>query len=1207
MTSGRQGRSGRGHRGAALLGALTMLLATALTGPAGLGLTEDAAAASPKAAPAAPAAPTASAVTRAIASGTAATEAVARAAAETGGEPVEVTGLRQERRDVFANPDGSFTAHEYTQPVRAWKDGAWAGIDTSLTDAADGTLAPRATTVGLAFSAGGDGPFATLRTAGREYALSWPEPLPAPQVDGDTATYPDVLDGVDLVVRAETEGFSYFFVVKTAEAAQNPALDGLTVEVATTGIEVAVTDGGGLRGTDAETGGTVFESAPAMMWDSSGGPAPAAGPGTAGTAARDLAAAPGAASGPALDLADAGAGAPVALTAGDTTLTVAPDRALLRGADTVYPVVIDPSPRTTSRNAWTSVLSGRPSYAEWKYSGSAGVGKCPSNYNPTSCANVGVRRLLYTFPMSFYQGKQILSAQFSARVAHVYWADASAEPIDLYRIGGQNYRVTSGSNWGNTSDDWDDYLATVDRNISPTSCSSSANLHFTDGELLTEVKTVASGGWSYLSLGLKAKDESTYPGWKRVCGNTYLKITYNTPPAQVDYRLMSTNPGGRCTWGTDRPYTDRLPQLRAEARDPDHNSSGTDQVKMRFRVAWTKADGTEGSYNYDTGYKSPNKGTVFTHTVRSVVPENTVIRWAARAYDGDSWGPWSYEGQPAGCQFIWDSTRPQAPEVRSDEYPADDNWRAGVGIQGTFTFQAADSDVTEYGYGFDGAPLTRIPAGAGGGPATRTWTPQEPGRHWVTVVAYDAAGHASVPAQYEFLVTNGVEPIAQWHLADPAGAEAAHDTTGRYPLTPGPGAVFGVPGPGDADSAVRLDGTDAAYLDAGDTVINTDAGFTVSAWARPGTLDRDMTVLSQDSTGEPGLVLGFDAGAQAWFLSTPDQDVQAMTDWTATADGVPVTAGTWALLTAVYDPDAPGGPELRLYVDGTLAATADRPTAFPSRQGFQLGRTLAKSGYRDHFAGDLADVRVFDRALPAARIGEIEDNVPQRLAYWPLDEAPDGQAANVHSGGQPLTLHGAAGIYRPADPLFDESALVGDGHLVLDGTAAWADTASPVVTGAGSYTVAARVQLATLDSPESQTVLSLPGAHADRLVVRYQAATGQWEMAVADSDSASATVRTLTDDQALPSNDGSGQHLAVVFDALTQQVRLYIDGQLSLSADGYDYATWPSVGGLQVGRSAQGGGGEYLAGVLDEVRVYAGAVDATGIARMNQLVGDPEL
>ncbi|WP_399884849.1 hypothetical protein ACGH7X_12990 [Streptomyces sp. BBFR51] len=472
------------------------------------------------------------AVAQARDSGEAPTEALARAAAADGGTRVEVASLREERRDVFANPDGSFTAQEYAQPVRARRDGHWVPVDDTLVKRADGTYSPKAATIELSFSGGGAGPFARMRRAGRGYALTWPNGnLPAPQVDGETARYAEVLPGVDLAVRAEPEGFSHYLIVKSAEAAANQALDSIELGIDTYGLTVTEADDGILRATDSAVGGTVFESSGPLMWDSAGA-APDNGDGTTADPATDTARTPGPAhaltapfrtgvatspvagepaqaGGPALDPARGGRKAPVVLDVSGDRLTLTPDRGLLRGDDTVYPVVIDPAPKTTSRTAWTSVMSGMPSEQDWKYSDSAGMGKCPLNYSPKSCEGIGVRRLLFTFPMSYYRGKQIISTELSARIAHVYWADASAEPVDLYRIGGKNYRVTSSSDWGNTKDDWDDYLATVDKKISPTSCSSQANLHFSNGELLSEAKAAASGGWTYLSLGLKAKDEGS--------------------------------------------------------------------------------------------------------------------------------------------------------------------------------------------------------------------------------------------------------------------------------------------------------------------------------------------------------------------------------------------------------------------------------------------------------------------------------------------------------------------------------------------------------------------------------------------------------------------------------------------------------------------------------------------------------------------------
>jgi hypothetical protein len=229
-----------------------------------------------------------------------------------------------------------------------------------------------------------------------------------------------------------------------------------------------------------------------------------------------------------------------------------------------------------------------------------------------------------------------------------------------------------------------------------------------------------------------------------------------------------------------------------------------------------------------------------------------------------------------------------------------------------------------------------------------------------------------------------------------------------------------------------------------------------------------------------------------------------------------------------------------------------------------------------------------------------------RAGYWPLDAAPDGTAANVEPGGQPLTLHGNASVHRPADPLFGDPALVGEGDLRLDGDGDWAETAAPPITGDGSFTVAVRARPAVAGDT-TQTVLSLPGTEADRLAIRYQAATGRWEAVVATEDKATAQRVVITDDQDLPSTDpnGVGDHLALVYDAAAHELRFYVNAQLTLDSTVPDHATWPAASGLQVGRSLIDG--QYFQGTVDEVRAYTGAANATKIAQMAGLVGLPDL
>ncbi|GAA0908318.1 hypothetical protein GCM10009549_15280 [Streptomyces thermoalcalitolerans] len=1177
------------------------------------------------------------------------TEQQALAMARKSGKRAEVVGLRTERREIFAEPDGTFTAREYTEPVRTVRDGTWTDIDATLVKRADGSWGPRATTVDLTISAGQAGkPFVTMRRAGREFALTWPYgKLPAPRVEGNTATYTDALPGVDLTVRAEPDGFGHLLVVKTPEAAANPKLARLDLGMTTDGLKVTEDPSGAITAEDSAVGGTVFQAGRPAMWDSAAvleaaartqgpkavtkalksaaaGADRAAAAGTAdGAAAATPTAGPRARQAPEAALEGPGGGgrvAPLDVEVGKGRLSLIPDQKFLKDADTVFPVVIDPIQRTTSRTAWTGVMSGKPSAQDWKYSGSAGVGRCPTDYSPVSCNGVGVRRVLFTMPLSFYKGKQILGATFSARVEHIYSATPTAEPIRLYRIGGKNYTITSSSNWSNTKDDWSDHLQTVDKAISPTSCSSQANLHFesgASGELTSEIKTAAANGWNSMTLGLRAADETRFAEWKRICGNAYLSIKYNSLPRQIKTSEMFTDPGGLCTWGSSRPYTDVPPKLQAIASDPDHGNGQTDKVKVEFKVEWTDPVTQEAkSYSYTTpDWLSPTSSTRFTHTVKSTIPQNTVIYWSARAYDGDGYGPWSWEGDPAQrCEFVYDKTWPGKPVVMSKEYPSDTVYHDGVGTYGTFTFapnpndSAPDTDVVKYLYAFDSTadPTTALTPSEAGGPVTVSWMPARPGRHWVDVVAVDKAGHSSSKAHYEFLVSEGKPVVGQWNLSDEPGSAEAEEESGQYAATAGTAVTFGVDGPGGkADRAAHFDGTSESYLDVNETVLDTARSFSVSAWVRPTALDRDMAVVSQDGTGEPGFTLGYDASAQTWKFSVPVNDVDSLGEWKAVSTGVSVVKDQWVLLTGVYDAQKSGGPELRLYINKDSKGVAQRRSVWKSYGPLQIGRATAKTGYRDHFTGDIAEVRVFDRVLPADQVAELMTVKPERKGYWQLDDAANGVSAET-GGGQALTLAGDAFIYRPADPLFDIAALVGDGNLVLDGDGDYASTATPPVTGDRSFTVAVRAQLSSLDPEKSQTVLSLPGANANRVQVRYQAATGQWELAVATTDTAGAEVVTFTDDQELPDTGGSGQHLAVVYDAFANSIRLYVQGQLVAGAHGTDDTLWPATGGLQVGRSLRGAS-EYFAGAVDEVRVYSGAADQEAVQQMAALTALPDM
>ena len=1139
----------------------------------------------------------------------------AQTKAKKSGKAVEIQSLRDERSTTVANPDGTFTTTEYVQPVRTRVDGKWTDIDTTLVKRKNGTYAPKAALSAMAFSGGGDTTFAEIEKDGRSLSLDWPGKLPAPTIDGSTATYKNVLDGVDLKVTASAEGFSHVLVVKDAEAAAGSELRKLQLPFDATSLDLAETEGGGLEATDTGAGGAVFEAPQPLMWDSSHGTAQQ-------PAAEEVTQTPP----------EGAQVADVAVDVTSDTMTLTPDAGLLADDDTVYPVYIDPVIKTANRSSWTMVSSDSPSDSFWKFDDDEGVGLCPSNVSARCSSSSDVKRQFFAIPTGSFADKDIISAEFA--VTQVFTYSSSARDVQLARVN------STGASAINSSTDWANQpssKAVVDTQSTTQtagSCTSTnQNVRF---DATSTVQTAADKGWDTTTFRLKAGVESDTSYWRRFCGNAHLEVTYNRPPLEPVQDDLQMKPGGSCEYGSaTEHYVTQAPRVTAVIRDYDHGDTGSNSetLQAQFKVTWTVGSTTVTHYamtakktTVDSSWSEQTGVATFFYTIGSdvsgdgeagfTIPANTTIAWAVRGYDQQSYGAWSTDGDQTRCEFIYDTSKPASAAITSAAYPDDEAWHAGVGDYGNFTMDSPSTDVTAYSYYFTGpkADNTKktVAAESTGGPATVRWMPPSEGTYALHVTAVDGAGNAQkTPTVHIFLVSDGRAPVAGWTLGDAKGSTKAAGSSDTPDASAGSGVTFGAAGPlGSTDTAASFDGTENAYLDSGTAGVDTGKTFSVSAWVMLPTLPTsNATVVSQDGTAEPGFDLGYDVDTASWTFRIPVSDMESLGTWKVS--GAAAVAGSWTHLIGVYDAEL---GKMMLYVNGVLVAddVQARHTTWSATGGVQIGRKLSLDGYVNQLKGSVADVKLHDRVIPPTEGQELGGIQPHQLAYWQLDSATAGVSPET-AGGTGLTLGGGASVYQPddsCDPEADPDCLPpaeplwGDGHLALNGTSAYATRAATgPFTAQDSFTVTARARLASASPTADETVLSLTGVNGSAIKVKYVAASARWQLVVTSADSATPVTTSLLDNVDPPSSEGDGDHLSLVYNAVFGDALLYVNG--TAVADASWDNTWDfSTTSLQVGRNLTGTtASEYFSGAVDEVRMYQGPLDASLVALVAVLPG----
>ncbi|MBB6037841.1 LamG domain-containing protein [Phytomonospora endophytica] len=1078
---------------------------------------------------------------------------------------VEVTTLRDIDREVFATPDKTLESHIAVAPYQVKdSDGGWIPIDASLVPTGSGSYTSAATVVDITVGAGGDAPFLTATDpGGGALSLSWPGgALPAPVVAGSLATYPEVFPGVDLAVQAEPVGFSWVLVVKTPEAAADPALATVAVDIAATGLTVTENPATGHIEVADATGNLVFEAGQAIMWDSS-----IAGGGTAPAAATDAVEAPATDPGKIADV-------EVELTASGIDLI--PDPAMLADETAVYPVYIDP-PFTSSRKSWANVYQGRSGEgwtgdSSWPRAGGMRVG----NNTWWDCGDgCGLWRSVITLNVGKLSGKYVASA--AVKVLQTHTAGCGAYGLELWRT----EKTGNGVSWNGVKWLYGKQLETQSPPSSNTTGScGSGNSHewvaYDGAEVKRRVQSAADQDYDTVSFGFRSSSESDPYQWRRLSTDSVrLEVVYYIYPPKPDQLTID---GTTCQPLAERaPWIpSATPTLQVRARTYESES-----VYVRLRV---RKNGASSNLWY---YRTPGAVGTNSPVPRMITPGLTdgSYYWQARADSRHTDAVNSDYTAP--CYFKVDGTKPTLPGITVTSPTGSITAGQTVKLAITSTdpvVNGVSSGIRSYQYDLGTGEFDKGDYSDG---SSSIAIPNVPaGRSVVNVRFFDRAGNPSDTRQYTFFAGSVISPVPMgaWRL----GGDTADDTPHKNDLVPatGSGPVFAEYPAGSGNRALKLDGKTCLT---GPAPVDTDGALTVSLRVRMDAKPAEHAkVLTQGGPDHSAYQVQYATATNTWSFSMLSESYE----WYSVTAANPAALGTWLHIIGTYDPDA---GITRMYFNGLLAA--ERTVDFVpwnGRSTFGVGCLRGAGGSTGHFlTGALDDVSVHAGLLSAADIKAMKAMPSGEVGRWEMR----GNGADATRFGRGLTL--PASSLTAFDPFGRPH-----GALVLDGQSC--ATGPAFVPGDDTFGISAWVRPTVLEGG-TRVFLGQADAAGDGFVVGLNP-DGEWFFGSArglltgvTADRDEPVIAPMSSGDYIPP-DGGWQNVALQYYG-SGNWTLHIDGRFydPKGHSGGELTGVPGVvgGGLTIGCADFGSGARNrFTGLVHDVRVWRGLKDLSDVAEM---------
>lgn len=821
------------------------------------------------------------------------------------GSPVVVDELTTPTELTMALPDGRMRREVSTRPVRVAQGGAWVPVDTDLVAVGDWWV-PVASAAPVRFSRGGSELIAQTRTVSGEWVSesSMFGVLPAPVIEGDTATYPEVMPGVDLKLVATKTGMASIYVVKSEAAAKSSGLASL--QIAVDGAELTSPDQGRVAAT-ADDGSSLIAAQP-LWWDSSGG----------GTYRE-----PGEEAPP----------APVSHRVAEDQLTMDVGSSVAQAEtgnakDLVYPIFVDPDWSIGMSDAWyTDAAYPNASYLTAGASDVLRVG----NYAQYRSD------MFFEFPLDL-AGSDVLYAvldttQVATAACPPGWI--SSHYVTIFTPG---YTWDQEQAWKQSGDMW--WSGTIDSQQGAGCGAGPTPLGWT---MTDEVAAIVDTGAEWVHFGFTGEDGMSRKHFSR---DATLIVEYNNPPdVPTDPRMIS--PAAPCgTAAVPAVVGAGNVTVQVDQTDPDPGGVDTnfDLVKASklSKVVQEHASGLLAQGPRSVAFTGLTEGVTYA--------------WRARGNDGLTNGV----GYTPWCYFTVDTTSPAVPTVSTAATSFTLGAPVNVSLSGAsdvagYVYWVAPSKLTSPAppVPVDGTVSTTAPlpecdgrvtanvrwvCGAGATPVTVTAAPVD-GLSTLWVSAYDRAGNQSAAAGLPLYSSLSSPAMA----ADVDGGHEWQVTAMTSPLPStvpdanpwiGAGAVDLLIPAADAAATDPIDppgsspvlrtgplASDGDALATSAAPMNATNSFSLSMWVKmPSVPAADQIVAQQAGTGRGSVQLKVLSTGKYSFCLTgaPAADDNGRPVSNCAAGGT-VKAGTWQLVTGVWDA---ANRQLRLLMGTSMVPVA---------------------------------------------------------------------------------------------------------------------------------------------------------------------------------------------------------------------------------------------------------------------------------------------